>query len=106
MLYYFLDNHANNFTITVLAINAEGAKESAIATVHVVLHHLITSECMYHSKPIAMHACIAAATTKMLSPTKEVMIYPSQPLQTNTVISGSTSTANSGIHSSIHLHRL
>ena len=43
MLYYFLDNPANNFTITVLAINAGGSKESAIATVHVVFHHFIST---------------------------------------------------------------
>ena len=43
----------------------------------------------------------AAATTKMPSPTKDSAMYPSQSLQTSTVISGLTSTANSGIRSLI-----
>ena len=47
MLYYFLDNPANTFTITVLAINAGGSKESAIATVHVVFHQFISTSQYY-----------------------------------------------------------
>ena len=93
MLYYFLDSTVNTFTISVIAINAAGSKESAIATASLVLHHISTSK--HYKLSVGIQALnVHAASFVLSTSTVESVLYTSQLLQTNSV--ALTSTATSG----------